>query len=87
MITTGIVLGGAVTGSVYFLYSKMPGWMKKFAVKHYLISDLALTALIFTVVGAGSATAVLGSAFAWCATSTLLWAGHARMRLAGVTEA
>ena len=79
MIGTAVIFGAAITGSVVFLYSKMPGPLKRFAVKHYLLSDIALTALIYAVIGAGSATALFASAVAWCSTSTLLWIGNRRL--------
>ena len=81
MLTTATIFGAAVTGCTVFMYSKLPKFAKKFAIKHYLITDIGVTALIFATIGTGTATAALASAVAWVATSALLWVGHNKAKL------
>tara|TARA_Y100000310_G_C20211550_1_gene591557 strand:+ start:257 stop:517 length:261 start_codon:yes stop_codon:yes gene_type:complete len=76
VITTALFIGGAATGAVALLYSKMPKFLKKFAVRHYLVSDILLTVGLYLALGTGTATVISAMIIAWVATSVLLAFKH-----------
>lgn len=61
MLSTAIALAVVTTGSVFIIYDKLPKRVKKFIVKHSLMSDILAFIAVYFILG-GTLTALLAAA-------------------------
>lgn len=71
MLTTGFALAVLTSAGFYFIYTKLPGWAKKWVVKHALITDVVACVFTYLLFG-GTIVSLFAAAFVGIIVSLML---------------
>ena len=71
MLTTGLALAVLTSTGFYMIYNKLPGWARRWMVKHSLLTDVTACVLTYILMG-GTLTALFAAAFVGIIISIML---------------
>lgn len=71
MLSSGLALAVLTSTGFYLIYTKLPGWAKKWMIKHSLLTDVVACVLTYVLFG-GTVTALFAAAFVGIIISLML---------------
>tara|TARA_Y100000310_G_scaffold337024_1_gene423047 strand:+ start:31 stop:279 length:249 start_codon:yes stop_codon:yes gene_type:complete len=82
-VGTALYFSGAVAGVTALFHHGIPSFLRKVAIKTYLISNFVVTFLVYLTTGAATTAIILGAIIAWFSTNFLVSLEDSRTGIAG----